>query len=241
MTSERKIAANRANGRKSRGPRTAAGKASASRNALRHGLAAMTHRDPGFSPETEWIARALCADDSRPWVYAAALKVADYQVLLCRIRAEIDAVVERLRVGTAIPLVKGDNSIALAKASIRQSEFAFAELQRIRAGLQANAGQSKEPRTLAVWSRAELRELDDTPANLDELARYEKKIALPEDRDELDALCAALPDLMRLARYERRACSGRKRAFREFMEAKWIGCRYRSDSIREEAKQGPPQ
>jgi hypothetical protein len=42
MTSESKIAANRRNGRKSRGPRTAAGKSIASRNALRHGFAAAT-------------------------------------------------------------------------------------------------------------------------------------------------------------------------------------------------------
>jgi hypothetical protein len=39
MTSERQIAANRRNSRKSRGPRTAAGKSIASRNALRHGVA----------------------------------------------------------------------------------------------------------------------------------------------------------------------------------------------------------
>ena len=44
MTSEQKIEANRRNGRKSRGPRTAAGKLTASRNALRHGLASITHR-----------------------------------------------------------------------------------------------------------------------------------------------------------------------------------------------------
>jgi hypothetical protein len=173
-------------------------------------------------------------------VYAAALKFADYQVLLCRVRAEKDAVVERLRVGTAIPLVKGDNSMSLAKASSRQSKFAFAELQRIRAGLQANSGQSKEPLTLATWSLAEFRELDDTPANLDELARYEKKIALPEDRDEFEARCAALPDLMRLMCYERRAWSGRKRAFLAFMEAKSI--QYESGSGgTEEAEHGRSQ
>jgi hypothetical protein len=40
MASERQIAANRANALKSRGPRSAGGKARASRNATQHGLAA---------------------------------------------------------------------------------------------------------------------------------------------------------------------------------------------------------
>jgi hypothetical protein len=51
MTSVRKIEANRHNGRKSCGPRTAAGKATASRNALQHGLAALTHRQTVPVPE----------------------------------------------------------------------------------------------------------------------------------------------------------------------------------------------
>jgi hypothetical protein len=39
-----------------------------------------------------------------------------------------------------------------------------------------------------------------------------------EDRDECDALWAALPDLLRLARYEQRAWSRRKRATDRFLE-----------------------
>jgi hypothetical protein len=41
-----------------------------------------------------------------------------------------------------------------------------------------------------------------------------------ELRDELDAMRHAMPDLDRLARYERRAWSGRNRAIRNFMEIK---------------------
>jgi hypothetical protein len=39
-------------------------------------------------------------------------------------------------------------------------------------------------------------------------------------RDEFEALRLAMPDLDRLARYERRAWSRQKRALREFIEIK---------------------
>lgn len=61
MTSERQIAANRLNGRKSRGPRTTAGKSTASRNALRHGLAAIGRRQPIETADLERLAKALAA------------------------------------------------------------------------------------------------------------------------------------------------------------------------------------
>jgi hypothetical protein len=41
-----------------------------------------------------------------------------------------------------------------------------------------------------------------------------------KSRDEFDALRLAMPDLDRLGRYERRAWSRQKRAFREFIEIK---------------------
>ena len=50
MSSNRKLAANKRNGCKSSGPRTAAGKKKASRNALKHGLSAVVHRQPALPP-----------------------------------------------------------------------------------------------------------------------------------------------------------------------------------------------
>jgi len=46
MTSERKIAANRNNAKKSTGPRTEAGRATSRQNARRHGLATGIGSDP---------------------------------------------------------------------------------------------------------------------------------------------------------------------------------------------------
>jgi hypothetical protein len=46
MASEKQISANRANAKKSTGPRTMAGRAKSSRNAYRHGLSVPMHPDP---------------------------------------------------------------------------------------------------------------------------------------------------------------------------------------------------
>jgi hypothetical protein len=95
MTSPTQIAANRRNGRRSRGPRTATGKSRASRNALRYGLAAITHRNPAQSPLIERIARAICADDQNPLLLEHALTIAENEIVLIRVRAERVAAIER--------------------------------------------------------------------------------------------------------------------------------------------------
>jgi hypothetical protein len=59
MTSPAKLRANRRNARKSTGPRTAAGKARAARNARRHGLNLPVLADPTVTPEIESLARTI--------------------------------------------------------------------------------------------------------------------------------------------------------------------------------------
>jgi hypothetical protein len=56
MATDRQIAANRRNAKKSTGPRTAHGKAVSSLNAVQHGLRARTPVLPGFEDESEWRA-----------------------------------------------------------------------------------------------------------------------------------------------------------------------------------------
>ena len=60
MSSDHKAAANKRNSGRSCGPRTAAGKATASRNALKHGLSAVVNRQPVSSAEIERLAEAFC-------------------------------------------------------------------------------------------------------------------------------------------------------------------------------------
>ena len=97
MTSDRKAAANKRNGRKSCGPRTAAGKATASRNALKHGLSAVVYRQPAPSAEVERLAKAFCGHGENPDLLAQARIIAANALVLHAIGAQKIAVVERLR------------------------------------------------------------------------------------------------------------------------------------------------
>jgi hypothetical protein len=91
MTSPAKIRANRRNGRKSRGPRTRAGKAMAARNARRHGLTLPLLCDPALSDEADALARQIAASvagaaaDARG--HALAGRIAEAIIDLARVRA----------------------------------------------------------------------------------------------------------------------------------------------------------
>ena len=59
MATDRQIAANRRNGSLGRGPKTSAGKARSSRNALKHGLSIPVNRDKTLRRQIEVLARIL--------------------------------------------------------------------------------------------------------------------------------------------------------------------------------------
>ena len=103
MSSEKQIAANQRNGRKSKGPRTAPGKARASRNALRHGLASISRHNPAVAPRIESIARAICADTSNPSLFEQALIIGETTCVLGCVCAERIARAERLLAATPSP------------------------------------------------------------------------------------------------------------------------------------------
>jgi hypothetical protein len=52
--------------------------------------------------------------------------------------------------------------------------------------------------------------------------RLDQAAKLLKERNERQAVLEALPDLVRLDRYERRAWSRQKRAIRNFIRIKWI-------------------
>ena len=231
MTSQRTITANRHNSRNSCGPRTAAGKARASRNAQRHGLAAITHRLPVPSAEIEQLARAICGDDKDPALFAQAVAIAENELALRAIRERQVECVERLREITAEPFAVGDNGIELSKAIAQRAQLAYEQilqlvpffLEKYKDQLADETQANKTPASGLDIVPLGLKVLLQSPETIEEeervldLARQQIK-----ERDEFEAFEQAAIDLIRLDRYERRAWSRQKYAIRAFMNLKLL-------------------
>ena len=86
MATEKQIAANRANAKRSTGPKTAAGKMASSRNAYRHGLSCPLRLDPATSSKVEAITRELAGEGASVEQLTAAAEVAQAQSELLQIR-----------------------------------------------------------------------------------------------------------------------------------------------------------
>src|SRR5437879_2809836 len=107
MTSEPGIASSRGNARNSTGPRTGRGKARASRNALRHGLAAATV-DQGDEPEkVARIARRIAGNAADGARYDQAIIAAESTLLIARIRLFRVNAIERFRERIKSPFFPG--------------------------------------------------------------------------------------------------------------------------------------
>jgi hypothetical protein len=212
MSSQAQLAANRANARKGRGPRSAAGKTRASRNALRHGLAAISRYNRAYFPEIGRMASAYCEGDTDdPLLFEQALIIAESDIILICLGAERFAAIERMRDPDAIPFSDSKASLARARARFAQAKRAYAQLVKAK---QAKAGSTSDTGKASIS------------------AQKNKGPHPPAQRDECDAMCRAAPDLRRLERYERRAASRRNRAIREFIFIKSLReFRLRSEAL----------
>jgi len=85
MTSARKLRANRANSRRSTGPKTVAGRAASARNACRHGLRIPVLSDPILSAEVEAMAQKI-AGIATPELVELARQIAEAEVDVQRVR-----------------------------------------------------------------------------------------------------------------------------------------------------------
>jgi len=101
MASERQIAANRRNAKKSSGARSAGGKARSGRNALRHGLTIASRTIPAFQQDVMALARSLSlvGDDFDD----AALIAAEAEIDLLRIRKYRAVLIEEARGQAGLP------------------------------------------------------------------------------------------------------------------------------------------
>jgi hypothetical protein len=85
VTTPRKLFANRQNSLRSTGPKTAAGRARAARNARRHGLRVPVLSDPVLSPQVEAMAREI-AGDASPELIELARRIAEAELDVMRVR-----------------------------------------------------------------------------------------------------------------------------------------------------------
>ena len=181
------------------GPKTAGGRARSSRNAFRHGLTTITLSDPAYSPKISEIAKSMCGDDQDPRLYQKALVVAECDVLIAQIGSYKQALIARLVDPHALPTRKW-----LAEWNKRMDfhDRQDAMHDKIMA-VHPGPGAVKEDDKTKTFNRL-LCEFSDRG----------------ERRNAWQAFIAALPDIMRAARYERRAWSRRRRAFFEFITLK---------------------
>jgi len=95
MASERQIAANRRNARKSTGPRSGAGRKRASSNAYRHGLSLSITSTAAFAKQLDKLARKIAGDSEDAMVLERARAIAQAELDLARVRRAKVALIER--------------------------------------------------------------------------------------------------------------------------------------------------
>ena len=176
MTTERQLATNRRNARRSTGPRSKGGKERASRNSYRHGLTTPLITIQQHAKRVEELARKIAADatDFVTLDYARAAAEAEFGI--ARVRQAKIALIERM----------------LAFGGWEQPQL-FQSLREIKAFFKG-------------LDRGKL----DIPTPVDALETMPSAEA-----DRLaEAVRRALPELIKLDRYERRAAALRDRGLR---------------------------
>ena len=131
MTSERKIAANRLNAKKSTGPKTWHGRVRSSHNARRHGLSLSVFADVAYSAKIEKLTRTIVlVSENRPTIELAR-RVAEAEVDLARIRQARHSLLERnggLHNVSEEVLEQLDAMDRYARRALSRRKFAMREL-----------------------------------------------------------------------------------------------------------------
>jgi hypothetical protein len=140
MVSIRKREANRRNAQKSTGPRSPTGRTRASRNALKHGLAAAS-RDPGVaSMLSELVNELLIEYETSQEVALELLAILEAEIDLLRARQIRAMLLQRLQGMIEDTLFKGDITTLLdhisradryERRALSRRKFAVRDLSRI--------------------------------------------------------------------------------------------------------------
>jgi hypothetical protein len=101
MSTERQIAANRANAKRSSGPRSRAGKTRASQNAYRHGLAARMEIDADQMTAVNELAREIQSSMLGQIDRAGALVIAQAELEVLRVHRVVTTVFAEMLTGFA--------------------------------------------------------------------------------------------------------------------------------------------
>jgi hypothetical protein len=133
--------------------------------------------------------------------------------------------VERLKEATKIALRKGDNSLTLGKARFMEAWLAYREIQSLIPQVRAKYRDQINPPLVDDFELVpiDIKMLLEDPTEQEEeqaleLAREDIK---RRQRNDYEALEEAIPDLIRLERYERRAWSRQKRAIQQLVLIKF--------------------
>jgi hypothetical protein len=183
VATERQIAANRRNARKSSGPRTRAGKSRASRNRYRHGLSVRTPTSAEDLRRLDSAERQIAGNSEDPALLTRARSIAEADLELTLIRRTKVALLRRVHVfggfGPWLPFASHREALRFV------GEYKRGTVTRMPDELNAAA----------------------TMPNSE-----------PERTSE--AIRRALPEMLALDRFERRAAARRERAVREFVAYK---------------------
>jgi hypothetical protein len=194
MASARQIAANRLNARKSTGPLSRAGKRRASGNACRHGLASSRKPDAATARKLEQLAREIAGDSNSEIILDFARTVAEAEFDLGRVRLARRELINRVIAdGTSDPF---SDQLAKQQAMLRHMR---AELRHLKLLLRGEAAP-------------------EIPVQ-DFIEPAESMPTRPSERTA-EAVRRALPELVKLNRYDMRAASRRNRAIKEIIKIK---------------------
>jgi hypothetical protein len=193
MASEAQIAANRRNAQRSTGPKSAAGRARAARNSIRHGLAARVVAETPAADRGRRLADAMIGDGPRSEAIEA----------LARVAAEAQQTIEQVNAARTLIFERPQPTVRPYRTA--RARKALAEIKRTVTDFSPEAAE--------LMGKQRIQTVLDFVA----FKEAEESLWLPQTESERRAVILeeVAGRLLRLERYQRRALSRRRRALND--------------------------